>query len=80
MARQKDEDINDAVAYKIRSAAHQELNNLGTMLRLKGRIKRNKDLFGRKTDFQVVEIDETFPEYIRSHLDEYAHLIKTEQS
>ena len=36
MARQKDEDINDAVAYKIRSAAHQELNNLGTMLRLKG--------------------------------------------
>ncbi len=79
MARRKGEDINDAVAYKIRSAAHQELNNLNTMLRLKGRIKHSKDLFGRKAKFEVVEIDETFPEYIRSHLDEYAHLIKDDQ-
>ena len=78
MARRKGEDINEAVAYKIRSAAHQEMNNLKTMLRLKRRIKHNKDLFGRKTDFQVVEIDDTFPKYIRSHLDEYAHLIKTD--
>lgn len=76
MGRQKGDDINDAVAYKIRSAAHQELNNLNTMIRLKSRIKHNKDLFGRKTYFEIVEIDETFPEYIRTHQDEYAHLIK----
>lgn len=78
MARRNDEDINDAVAYKIRSAAHQELNNFRTMLRLKGRIRHNKDLFGRDADFQVVEIDDTFPEYIRNHLDEYSHLVRAE--
>jgi len=78
MGRRKDEKVTDTVAYKIKSAAHQELNNLGIMLRLKRRINNRKDLFGRQSRFEIVPIDDTFPQYLREHLNEYDHLLKKE--
>lgn len=76
MGRQKGEKVSDTVAEKIRSAAHQEFNKWHIMLRLKGRIKNNEDIFGRQADFQKVPIDDTYPIYVREHLDEYRHLIQ----
>lgn len=76
MGRQKGEKVSDTVAEKIKSAAHQEFNNWHIMLRLKGRINHNEDIFGRQADFQKVEIDDSFPKYLLEHLDEYEHFIQ----
>lgn len=58
----------NAIRKKIRSYAHQEflipdvLNNIEERLRLK------QDALGRLYQYEVVEIDDTYPEYIRNNL------------
>lgn len=35
------------------------------------------DLFGRDSEYEVVELDETYPKYLVEKSDEYAHNIKS---
>lgn len=64
------------IAYKIESAAHQEFNNDVIKSRIEENVKTNKDLFYRPSDFKIVEIDESFPQYIRNNLNKFDYLIK----
>ena len=75
-----EKDVKKRVAEKVKSAAHQEYNNHKVLSQVKDRINDGEDIFGRKAEFVRVPIDESFPMYLRSHLDEYNHLIKKEES
>lgn len=71
----RNESVEQRVKHKIKSAAHQEYNNRSTLSKVKGNIKNHQDIFGRASDFQIVPIDESYPVYLREHLDEYRYLM-----
>lgn len=75
-----EKDVRKRVEQKIKSAAHQEYNNRRVFSDAGDRIKDGEDLFGREAVFVRVPIDESFPEYLREHQKEYAHLIKQQDS
>ena len=63
------------VQQKVVSAAHQEYNKKEVLADVGDRIRDGKDIFGREAQFVMRTIDETYPEYLRTHQEEYAHLI-----
>ena len=67
------------MAEKVRSAAHQEYNKAEVLSDVADKIKDGKDIFGRNASFVQVEIDETFPEYLRENQEEYSFLILKEE-
>lgn len=68
--------LESRVREKIRDFAHQELNTAWNKLLLKRRLARGKDPFGRRgARFERVKIDESFPEFLRTNLDRYSHLL-----
>lgn len=71
----KNESVEDRVKYKIKSAAHQEYNNRSTLSKVKRNIKNQQDILGRESRFEIVPVDETFPAYLREHLEEYRYLM-----
>lgn len=73
-------DVRKRVAEKVRSAAHQEYNNKAVLSEVDDKIRDGEDIFGRDARFIQTKIDETYPEYVRTHQEEYAHLIKQEES
>lgn len=73
-------DIKKRVKDKVVSAAHQEYNSRSVLSEVEDKIKDGKDIFGRDARFIKVEIDETFPAYLREHKDEYAHLILKDET
>lgn len=75
----KNESVEDRVKYKIKSAAHQEYNNRSTLSRVKKNIKNHQDILGRESCFEIVPVDETYPVYLREHLEEYRYLMYPEQ-
>lgn len=66
-----------AIIKKIQSIAHQEFNTLENCNeeQLKRRIEHGDDLFGRGHKYFGVELDDTFPLYIRNNIQKYQHLI-----
>lgn len=74
-----EKDVKKRVAEKVRSAAHQEYNKAEVLSDVADRIKDGKDIFGRNASFVQVEIDETFPEYLRENQEEYSFLILKEE-
>ena len=75
-----EKDIKKRVQEKVISAAHQEYNNKETLSQVKDQIDGGKDIFGRDAQFVQREIDETYPQYLREHQDEYDFLIKREET
>lgn len=75
-----EKDLKKRVAEKVKSAAHQEYNNRAVLAEVEDKIKDGMDIFGRDAVFVQVPIDESFPEYLREHKEEYAHLIKEDES
>lgn len=69
------ESVEQRVAYKIKSAAHQEFNNKKILSGLSKKISKKKDIFGRKSKFTAVNIDSTFPPYVVKNVEKYQHLI-----
>ncbi len=80
MGGSKEADVKKRVAEKVRSAAHQEYNNKAVLSEVDDKIKDGEDIFGREAVFVQVPIDESFPEYVRTHQAEYAHLIKQDET
>jgi beta-1,4-mannosyl-glycoprotein beta-1,4-N-acetylglucosaminyltransferase len=79
MGGSKDENLINRVEYKIKSAAHQEFNNSKIINNIKKKIVNKKDIFGRDSSFKVVDIDESFPEYLLLNLDSFQHLLLNER-
>lgn len=75
----KNESVEDRVKYKIKSAAHQEYNNRATLSKVKRNIKNHQDILGRESRFEIVPVDDTFPVYLREHLEEYRYLMYPEK-
>ena len=74
-----EKDVKKRVAERVRSAAHQEYNKAEVLSDVADKIKDGKDIFGRNASFVQVEIDETFPEYLRENQEEYSFLILKEE-
>lgn len=74
----RNESVEERVKYKIKSAAHQEYNNRSTLSRVRKNIRRHQDIFGRDSELVQVEIDESFPRYLRENLEQYRHLLYKE--
>ena len=54
------------IATKIKSGAHQEENKeeFTNLEKIKNKLEKNEDLFGRNFNYKKIELDESFPEYI----------------
>ena len=73
-------DIRKRVQEKVVSAAHQEYNKKEVLSDVADKIKDGQDIFGRDAKFVMRTIDETYPEYLQKHQEEYAHLILKEEN
>lgn len=80
MGGKGESDIRKRVQQKVISAAHQEYNSNEVLNDVADRIKDGQDIFGRQAQFVLGTIDETYPEYIRTHQKELAHLILQKES
>ncbi len=69
----------ERVLLKIECAAHQEFNNAHYKLNVNENVKNDKDVFFRDSKFEVVELDESFPEYIVKNKERFAHLIRIKE-
>jgi len=73
-------DVKKRVAQKVQSAAHQEYNKKSILNEVDDKIRDGEDIFGRNARFEQVEIDDSFPQYLRTHTQEYSHLIKLNEN
>lgn len=63
------------IGVKVKAAAHQEYNDKEILAETMDHLYLGQDIFGRDAHFERVAIDNTYPEYLRQHQEEYAHLI-----
>lgn len=75
-----EKDIKKRVQEKVVSAAHQEYNSKHVLSQVTDQIKDGKDIFGRNAKFVRCDIDDTYPEYIRTHQDELGFLIMQKEN
>ncbi len=75
MGSNREQDVSRRIGIKVAAAAHQEYNNQDTLAEAKDRLILGQDIFGRDARFERVEVDESYPEYLLEHLEEYRHLI-----
>lgn len=75
MGSSKESDVSKRVGDKVVAAAHQEYNDQDTLAEARDRLLLGQDMFGREARFERVEIDDSYPEYLLAHLEEYQYLI-----
>ncbi len=63
------------IGTKIRAAAHQEYNDAEIIAETMDKLVLGQDIFGRCAHFEQVPVDDSYPAYLLSHTDEFAHLI-----
>lgn len=80
MGGKGEKDPKKRVQAKVVSAAHQEYNSKEVLSDVADKIKDGQDIFGRDAKFVMNIIDETYPEYIRTHQAELSHLILQEET
>jgi beta-1,4-mannosyl-glycoprotein beta-1,4-N-acetylglucosaminyltransferase len=64
-----------AIRQKIESFSHQEFNNDWTKDQILSRMNNLQDVFGRGSNLVKVPIDDSFPEYLVNHQEEYKDMI-----
>lgn len=75
MGSSKEKDVSRRVGDKVVAAAHQEYNDQDILAEARDRLLLGQDMFGREAKFERVEIDDSYPEYLLSHLEDYRYLI-----
>lgn len=65
----------ERIGVKVKAAAHQEYNDREILAETMDRLILGQDIFGRDARFERVEIDDSYPEYIRKHKEELSYLI-----
>lgn len=69
--------VEDRVITKINSAAHQEYNNDEVKQKILNYLKNNMDPLGRGgCRYEVVKVDDSYPEFIVKNIEKYSYLIK----
>lgn len=75
MGSKQEGDVSKRIGTKVVAAAHQEYNNQDTLAEARDRLILGQDMFGRDAKFARVEIDDSYPEYLLQHLEEYEYLV-----
>ncbi len=75
MGSSRDTDVSHRISTKVTAAAHQEYNDQDTLAEARDKLILGRDIFGRDARFARVEVDESYPEYLLEHLEEYRYLI-----
>lgn len=75
MGSHHETDVAKRISTKVVAAAHQEYNTEDILKEARDRLILGQDMFGRNAHFVRVDIDETYPEYLRENLKEYDYLI-----
>ncbi len=75
MGSRHESDVSKRIGTKVVAAAHQEYNKQDILAEARDRLLLGQDMFGRKAKFERVEIDESYPEYLLEHLEEYDYLV-----
>lgn len=75
MGSRQETDVSKRIGTKVVAAAHQEYNNQDILAEAKDRLILGQDMFGRQAKFERVEVDESYPEYLLTHIEEYDYLI-----
>lgn len=68
-------DVAKRIGVKVQAAAHQEYNKSRYLTEAVDRLLCGEDIFGRNAKFVRVEIDDSYPDYLREHLQEYDFLL-----
>lgn len=68
-------DVAKRIGVKVQAAAHQEYNSKRYLNEAVDRLLCGEDIFDRDAKFVRVEIDESFPAYLREHREEYDFLM-----
>lgn len=71
-------DVARRIGIKVQAAAHQEYNKSRYLNEAVDRLLCGEDIFDRNARFIRVPIDESYPEYLQKHQDEYDFLIAPE--
>ena len=75
MGGKGEKDAAKRIGVKVQAAAHQEYSSKDTLAEVVDRLVIGQDMFGRDAQFVRVEIDESYPEYLREHLEDYEYLV-----
>ena len=75
MGGKGEKNVKARIAQKVKSAAHDEYNKEEILDSTADLLRAGKDIFGRDAQFVCVDIDESYPVYLREHLSEYDWLI-----
>lgn len=70
-----EKDVARRIREKVQAAAHQEYNESRYLTEAVDRLLCGEDIFGRNARFIRVEVDASYPEYLREHMEEYNYLI-----
>lgn len=71
----KETDVSKRIGTKVVAAAHQEYNDQDILAEARDRLILGQDMFGRQARFERVEVDESYPQYLLEHIEEYRYLI-----
>ncbi len=71
-------DVAKRIGEKVQAAAHSEYNSKRYLNEAVDRLLCGEDIFDRDAKFVRVQIDESFPAYLRTHREEYDFLIAPE--
>lgn len=63
------------IGVKVKAAAHQEYNDREILAETMDRLILGQDIFGRNARFERVEIDDSYPAYLRENISDYRHLV-----
>lgn len=75
MGGYRETDVLARIGTKVVAAAHQEFNDREILKETMDHLVLGEDIFGRDSHFTRVEIDASYPQYLRDHLADYQHLV-----
>lgn len=75
MGSKHETDVAKRIGTKVVAAAHQEYNTEDYLKEAKDRLLLGEDIFRRNAEFVRVDIDDSYPKYLREHMAEYDYLI-----
>lgn len=75
MGNTGEKNVAKRIGTKVVAAAHQEYNDEILLAEAADRLLLGQDMFGREARFERVEVDESYPEYLLAHREEYEYLI-----
>jgi beta-1,4-mannosyl-glycoprotein beta-1,4-N-acetylglucosaminyltransferase len=65
----------EQIKYKLESFSHQEHNNLHIKSNIKEYLNKNLDIFGRNVRYKIVDIDDSYPQYIVENKEKLSRFI-----